>query len=151
MTSLLFLHLIGFVLWIGGGSASMVIGLGTKGEPRASQALVTRVQWAVMRLVVMPGALLTVFSGLMLTFRLMHSGRMGSPWMVTMQALGIFGALLTLFVSVPAAARVAHLDPMGEHAAYFDRMRARLRLTGAVGGMMGLIALLAGALYHYGG
>lgn len=151
MASLLFLHLLGMTLWLGGGFASMVIGIASKAEARTALATVSRLQWSVLRLLVLPGSLLTVFSGLMLTFRLMHSGRMGSPWMVAMQALGIVGAMLALFVSVPTAARVAHLDPMGEHAAYFDRMRLRLRVVGAVSGTMGFIALLAGALYRHGG
>lgn len=151
MAGLLFLHLLGVTLWLGGGLSSMVVGLASRAESRASLATVARLQWAVLRWLVMPGSLLTVFSGLMLTFRLMNNGRMGSPWMVLMQVLGIVGAMLALFVSVPTAARISRIDPAGEHAGYFDRMRVRLRLVGAVSGTMGFVALLAGAWYRYGG
>lgn len=151
MAPLLFLHLLGVTLWLGGGFASMVVGLASKSEHRAALGTVARLQWAILRTLVLPGSLLTVFSGLMLTFRLMHGGRMGSPWMVAMQVLGIGGAMLALFVSVPTAARVTRIDPAGEHGAWFDRMRLRLRIVGAISGTMGFLALLAGAWYRYGG
>lgn len=151
MRGLLFLHFLGVTLWLGGGFASMALGIASKAESRAALATVARLQWSVLRTLVLPGSLLTVFSGLMLTFRLMNSGRMGSPWMVTMQILGLAGAMLALFVLVPTAARITRVDPAGEHAAWFDRMRLRLRVVGAVSGVMGFIALLAGAWYRYGG
>ena len=68
---------------------------------------------------------------------------MGNPWMATMQGLGILAALLTLSISVPAAARLARLDPMGQHAAFVDRLRKRQRLVGLITLAMGLLALLA--------
>jgi hypothetical protein len=151
MGAWLFLHLLGMTLWLGGGFASMAIALGSRAEHRAALGLVSRVQWAVSRLLILPGSLLTVFSGLILTFRLMHGSTMGNPWMVLMQVVGIVGAMLALFVSVPTAARIARVDPEGEHAAYFDRMRARLRLAGSVSGSLGLLAMLAAAMYRYGG
>jgi uncharacterized membrane protein len=146
----LFLHLLGVTMWLGGGFASMLIGLASRSEERSALGTVARVQWRVSRLLVLPGALLTVFTGLLLTFRLMHSSAMGNPWMVLMQVIGIVGALLALFVSVPTAARVARIDPLGQHAAYFDRLRTRLKIVGSISGTMGLIAMLAAAVYRYG-
>ena len=151
MAALLFLHFLGMILWLGGGFASMAIGIASRTESRPALATVAKMQWSVLRMLVLPGSLLTVFSGLMLTFRLMHGGTMGNPWMVLMQVLGIVGAMLALFVSVPTAARVARVDPTGEHAGYFDRMRRRLKLVGSISGTMGLLALLSGAFYRYGG
>lgn len=151
MALLLFLHLLGMTAWLGGSFASMVIGIAGRAEQRSSLGTVARSQWAVSRLLILPGSLLTVLSGLFLTFRLMRSNVMGNPWMVTMQGLGLLGALLVLTIAVPAAARLARLDPEGQYAAYFDRLRLRLRLVGSIAGTMGLIAMLAAALYRYGG
>lgn len=151
MSLWLFLHLLGVALWMGGGFSAMAVAIASKAEARSALGTVTRLQWAIARFLVFPGSLLTVVSGLFLTMKLMNTGAMGNGFMVTMQAVGMVGALLALTVLVPTAAKLARLDPMGEHAAFFDRLRARQKLAGSVGGVLGLVALLAGALYRYGG
>lgn len=150
MTLLLFVHLLAFTAWVGGGFASMTVAIAGRSEGPAGQGIVARLQWALARWLILPGALFTVLSGLLLTFRLMHGSAMGSSWMVLMQVTGLLGALIALFVTVPAAARLARLDATGPHAGYADRLRGRLRLAGSVSGTLGLIAMLAGALYRYG-
>lgn len=147
MTLLLALHLFGFVAWLGGGLASMVIGIAGRSGDAAALGVTARLQWAVTRLMVLPGALLTVFSGLMLTFRLMHGSAMGNPWMASMQGAGLVGALVALFVAVPAAARLARLDPVGAEAA---RVRVTSRVAASISGALGLFALLAAVLYRTG-
>lgn len=147
----LFLHILGFGLWLGGGVALLLNGLAAEKEGRPALGLVMRLQSGIARFAVAPGALLTTLSGLMLTFGNIHSPTMGNPWMATMQGLGILAALLTLAISVPAAARLARLDPMGQHAAFFDRLRKRQRLVGLLSLTMGIGALLGGAMYRYGG
>ena len=77
-----FLHIVGFTLWIGGGLASMVAGIVVQAA-RTGRGLgaVVRAQAAVQRLLVAPGALLAVLSGLMLTFARdgrLRAGRSGS-------------------------------------------------------------------------
>ena len=65
MTGLwLFLHFLGFVMWIGGGFASMHAGLSAKGEPRPGLGAITRAQARIQKTVIAPGALLVVLSGL---------------------------------------------------------------------------------------
>jgi len=141
----LFLHLLGFVLWMGGGIASMFAGIAAKSEDRAGLGAVARAQSAVQRIVIGPGALLTVLSGLMLTFA---RGGMagGSVWLMVMQGAGLVGALLTLFVAVPTASRLARLDPTGSEAAYFDELRNRQKVVGMVWGVLALLALVAGVM-----
>ena len=141
----LFLHLLGFVLWMGGGIASMFAGIAAKSEDRAGLGAVARAQSAVQRIVIGPGALLTVLSGLMLTFAL---GGMagGSVWLMVMQGAGLVGALLTLFVAVPTASRLARLDPTGPEAAYCDELRDRQKVVGMVWGVLALLALVAGVM-----
>lgn len=151
MSAWLFLHLLGVVLWLGGGSASMVLAISSKSLDRGTLGTVVRLQWAIVRALLFPGALLTVITGLFLTVRLMQGSSMGNGWLVTMQGVGLLGALMVLAVLVPTAARLARLDPMGAHAAYFDRLRTRQRIVGSISGLLGLVALLAGAAYRYGG
>ena len=64
--------------------------------------------------------------------------------------VGIVGALLVLFIAVPTAAKLGRLDPEGEAAAHFDELRRRQRVVGSLAGMLGLVALVAGAMMRYG-
>ncbi len=144
----LFLHLLGFTMWLGGGIGAMFAGIAAKNETRQALAGVVRGQAAVQRLIIGPGALITVLSGLMLTLSV--SSRFGEtegvgPWLLVMQLAGLAAGLLTLFVTVPTSARLARLDPE-THAAAFDQLRKRVRLVATISGSLGLIALLAGAL-----
>ena len=150
MSLWLFLHLLGVALWMGGGFSAMAVAVASRKETRPALATVVRLQWAISRNLIFPGSLLTVVSGLFLTIKLMHGPAMGNGWLVTMQGLGIVGALLALTVLVPTAAKLTRLDPMGDHAAFFDRLRARQRMFGAVAGVLGLVALLSAAIYRYG-
>ena len=145
----LFLHLLGFTMWLGGGLAAMVAGIAAKREERGGLGAVVRSQAAVQKAIVAPGALLTVLSGLILTFSV--TARMGelvgfSLPLVVMQGAGIVGALIVLLVGLPTAAKLARLDPSGQGAAYFDELRQRQRVTSSIAGGLGLIALVAGAL-----
>lgn len=145
----LFLHLLGFTLWIGGAFAAMVAGIAGKREDRGGLGAITRSQAVVQRLLIAPGALLTTLSGLILTFRV--TGRTGelagfSFWLVLMQGTGILGALVALLISLPTASKLARLDPAGPNAAYFDELRARQRITSSIAGGLALAALVAGAM-----
>lgn len=147
-----FAHLLGFTLWLGGAFASMAAGIAGKREERAQQAAVARLQAALHRLLIGPGALLTVLTGLMLTLRVYGAlNNSGSPsgWLAVMQVAGLIGALLVLFVAVPTAGRLGRLDPTGAQGPLFDELRARQAIIGSVGGTLGLIALLAGALVRH--
>jgi hypothetical protein len=146
----LFLHLGGMGLWLGGGVAVLVTGLAAAREDRAVLGTVLRLQWQIARFAIFPGAALTTASGLMLTFRNIHTPTMGSPWMVSMQGAGLLAALLALSITVPSSARLARLDPNGPHANYVDRLRRRQRMVGLVILAFGLIALIGGAKYRYG-
>jgi hypothetical protein len=144
-----FLHIIGFTLWIGGAFASMVAGIVSKGEERALLGAVVRAQSAVQRMLVAPGALISVLSGLMLTFAKtsLRGGEAGfSVWLVLMQGAGLIGALIVLLVGLPTASKLARIDPLGPHAAYFDELRQRQRVTSSIAGVFALAALVGGAM-----
>lgn len=144
----LFLHLLGFTMWLGGGLAAMVAGIAAKREDRAGLGAVARAQAAVYKTIIGPGALLVVFSGLILTFS--ASARMGelagfNVWLVVMQGAGLVGALIVLLIGLPTAAKLARVDPEGQGAAFFDELRQRQRIVGSVAGTLALVALVAGA------
>jgi hypothetical protein len=145
----LFLHLLGFTLWLGGGFGAMVVGIAGKREDRAGLGVIARSQAAIQKMVIAPGALLAVLSGLILTFSV--TGRTGElvgfnlP-LVVMQGAGVLGALLTLLIALPTAAKLGRLDPSGPGAAYFDELRQRQKLVTSISGTLALAALVAGAL-----
>lgn len=143
----LFLHLLGFTLWLGGALASMIIGIAAKREDRSGLGAVVRSQSTLTKVAIAPGAVVTVLSGLILTFQLSGGDLAGfSFWLVTMQSAGVIAALITLLIALPTATRLGRLDPTGEAARYFDELRARQRIVASIAGMFGLVALLAGAM-----
>ena len=144
----LFVHLLGFTMWLGGGLASMVAGMAAKREDRAGLGAIARAQAAIHKGIIAPGAILVVLSGLILTFSV--SGRTGelvgfSVWLVVMQGAGLVGALMVLLIGLPTAAKLARLDPMGQGAAFFDELRQRQKIVASVSGVLALVALVAGA------
>ena len=144
----LFLHLLGFTMWLGGGLAVMVVGIAAKREDRAGLGAIARAQAAAHKAIIAPGAILVVLSGLILTFSV--SGRTGelvgfSVWLVVMQGAGLVGALMVLLIGLPTAAKLARLDPLGPGAAFFDELRQRQKIVASVSGVLALVALVAGA------
>src|SRR5438445_13286990 len=76
----LFIHVIGFTLWLGGGIATMVAGVSAKsfepGPRLAGYKLIGNIQ----RLLVGPGAIAVVLSGIVLSTSYMPScARAGGP------------------------------------------------------------------------
>jgi hypothetical protein len=143
----LFLHLLGFTLWLGGAVAAMIMGIAAKREDRHGLGAVVRAQASLMKMAIAPGAILALLSGLILTFQLTGGDLPGfSIWLVIMQGAGIVAALLTLLISLPTAAKLSRLDPFGETAGYFDELRQRQRIVGSLSGTFGLVALFAGAM-----
>jgi hypothetical protein len=143
----LFLHLLGFTLWLGGAIAAMIMGIAAKREDRHGLGAVVRAQASLMKVAIAPGAILAVLSGLMLTFQLSGADLPGfSVWLVIMQGAGVVAALLTLLISLPTATKLSRLDPLGEAAGYFDELRQRQRIVASISGTFGLVALFAGAM-----
>ena len=143
----LFLHLLGFTLWLGGGIAAMIMGIAAKREDRHGVGAVVRSQASLMSRAIAPGALLAVLSGLIMTFQLGGGDLPGfSIWLVIMQGAGLLAALLTLLISLPTATKLSRLDPQGDAAGYFDELRQRQRIVGSISGTFGLVALFAGAM-----
>ena len=133
-------------MWLGGAIASMVVGVAARQEERGGLGAVVRAQTKLTKVSIAPGALLTVLSGIILTFQLGSELAGISVWLLVMQIAGLIAALITLFIALPTAARLGRLDPTGEAARYFDELRARQRIVASIAGTFGLVALLAGAM-----
>ena len=144
----MFLHLAGFTLWLGGAAAAMAVGIAMRKEAGEGLGAAARMQGAIYRSLVGPGALLTVFSGLILTLQLYGTmfSTGGLPHaLMMMQAAGLLGALVTLLVTVPTAAKVLRVDPVDD-APVFNALRGRVRRSGMAGSLLALLALVGGAL-----
>ena len=146
---LLFLHIFGYVLWIGGGFAAMSADRLIQQLPRSELGDAVQVQGRLMRGLILPGAVMVVLSGLILTLRLYGSATAASGFpveLMVMQVTGLVGGAITLMVSFPAVTRLSRLDPTGPHAPLFDALRRRARIAGMVWGALGVMALVSGVL-----
>ncbi len=147
----LFLHLLGFTLWIGGALAVMVAGIAGKREDRGTLGAIVRAQSLVYRTLVGPGALITVLAGVLLTFRNTGTRFPGADlWLILMQGCGAVAGLLTLFISLPTAAKLGRLDPTGKEGPWFDELRQRQKLVSTIAGVLALTALFAGMMLMHG-
>jgi hypothetical protein len=147
----LLLHLLGFSRWIGGALAVMVAGVAGRRESRTALGAIVRAQSLVYRVIIAPGALVTVLAGILLTFRNSGVRFPGADlWLIIMQGGGILAGLLTLFISLPTASKLGRLDPEGKTGPYFDELRARQKLVGTIAGVLALVALVAGMMVAHG-
>jgi len=69
-------------------------------------------------------------------------GGLPRPLMV-MQLTGMVGGVIALVAVLPTAMRVSRIDPAGEYAAAFDRLRSNLGRWAAVSAVLGMIAVVA--------
>ena len=107
-----FVHLFGMSLWIGGMVATMVLRANTKSAMGAERNAALRWTGRVYSLVVGPGALLTVVSGLVLTMSLAQRGAshlMAQPYIWVMEVAGLVAGVLVLFLALPTAATMARM------------------------------------------
>jgi hypothetical protein len=142
-------HFLGFVLWLGGGLGSMQIGRMLQGAGREESLLLLRLLGRMHRALLLPGVVLTILTGLLLTLQL-YGGPISAagypvPLMV-MQGAGLIGGAIVIGVTFPAVTRLMRLDPAGPHAAAFASLRTRAALSGMIAGLLGMTALIAAAL-----
>jgi hypothetical protein len=152
MNVLLFIHFLGSALWIGGAIAAMVVALNARTEDGIVRAGAFRLLAPVHTLVVGPGALLAVASGILLTMQLMTSGSaelMAAPRIWVMQATGLIGGLMVLFVGLPTAVKMgglAMVDETGSLPRSFERYRKRQAAVSSVAGVLAIVSLFAGVV-----
>jgi hypothetical protein len=145
---LLFGHLLGFVLWLGADFAAMPIGAMLKSAGREETNLLLGLLARLYRAVLLPGVVLTLITGLLLTLRL-YSGPVSAAGypvaLMIMQGAGLVGGAIAIGVTFPATTRLARLDPHGPHAAVFAGLRNRASVSAMIAGTLGMVALVAAA------
>ncbi len=145
----LFLHVMGFVAWLGGGLAVMLSGITAKYFPPDQRLAVYRVMSVVSRNLIGPGAVLVVVSGFVLSVPYFKSATVPT-WLMAMQGLGLLGAIVAIWVVMPTAARLGRLelDPRGELPESFSGLRRRQAVFATVAGVFALMALISGTLFR---
>ena len=146
---MLFLHILGFILWMGGAWAIMISSIAARKEDRSILGPLVRIQAAIAGAIVGPGAGVTVVTGLILTFQLFGSDVPApSVWIMAMQGAGLLAGIITLAFMIPTAGRLRRMDPV-TNAAAFDALRGRQRVVGSVSGLLGLIALFGAVMARF--
>ena len=147
---MLLLHVLGFVLWMGGAFAIMVSSMAGRKEERSALGSLVRAQAAIAGAMVGPGAGVTVATGLILTFKMYGTAQPApSGWIMIMQGAGLVAGIITLAFTIPATGRLRRMDPVGPQAATFDALRARQRVVASISGLLALIALLGGVMARF--
>src|SRR5436309_2345683 len=104
----LLVHVLGFTLWLGGGIATMVAGISAKSFAPTERLRSYKLIGAIQRLLVGPGAIAVVLSGVFLSMPYMRSGDMPG-WLNLMMGAGVLGALAAVGISVPTSAPASGL------------------------------------------
>jgi hypothetical protein len=145
----LFVHVMGFVAWIGGGLAVMLSGITAKHFPPDQRLAVYRIMSVVSRNLIGPGAVLVVLSGFVLSVPYFKNAMVPS-WLMAMQSLGLLGAIVAIGIVTPTAARLGRLelDPRGELPERFAGLRRRQAIFATIAGLFALLALAAGTLFR---
>jgi len=142
----LFLHVMGFAAWMGGGLAMMLAGITAKNFSPEERLAVYRATSVVARNLVGTGALLVLVSGFVLSVPYFQAAMPG--WLMAMQGLGLVGALIAIGIVAPTAARMGRLqlDPRGEMPEAFAGLRKRQAIFATIAGIFALLALLSGTV-----
>src|ERR1041385_6542259 len=138
----LLVHVLGFTLWLGGGIATMVAGVTAKRMGTVERLSAYKLIGAIQRILVGPGAIAVVLSGVILGQPYMRSGMTG--WLSVMMIAGILGAIGAGAVSVAPAPELPRREPQGgQLQEAFHRLRKRQIIAATVAGGLGLIAMFA--------
>ena len=149
MGFVLFTHLLGSALWIGGALAAMTLTIAGREEDPAVRVGMYRLVAKVHTMVIGVGAMLVVGTGLLLTMRLSQGGAgelMQQPRLWVMQGSGLLGGVLVLLVGLPTAVKLggmAVVDDAGQVPPAFDMFRRRQAIVSSVAGVLALTALAA--------
>ena len=143
----LLVHVLGFTLWLGGGIATMVAGVTAKRLGTAERLSAYKLIGAIQRILVGPGAIAVVLSGVILAQPYMKQGDVPA-WLGLMMGSGTLGAIGAVAISVPTAAKLARLEPdaVGQLPPAFQVLRKRQIVAATIAGTFGLIAMFAATL-----
>jgi uncharacterized membrane protein len=148
MSLVIFAHVFGIAMWIGGAIAGMVIASAAAGESPEARAAAFRILTRVHTTVIGVGALIVVGSGVLLVMVRNNdlAEMMRDPSLWVMICAGLVAGLIVMFVGLPTAARMGALavtSSKGELPPAFESYRRRLGTVSAISGSLAVLALLA--------
>ena len=150
---LVFLHLLGMVLWLGGmfvGSIWTSRARKTGNESLLAFAYTTAHR--LYRVIVGGGVALSIASGVILVFVTDRAWFQPFPehWLFQMQVVGLIAALVTVFYIMPNATALAKLANQsaadGERTSAFAAKAKRQAIAGSLLGLLLVYLVLLGAL-----
>ncbi len=140
---LLYVHLLGVVVWIGGGALFAVWGGRARrsGQPTLVIFVAETVAWLV-DWVVVPAALVTLVSGVLLAVAA-DLAKKPPPWLVVKVGVVAVGVVLVFAVQRPTARALVHaLHATGKKAgAQVPGLARRQARMGMIGGVLALIII----------
>ena len=140
---LLYLHLLGVVVWIGGGALFAIWGGRARrsGQPPLVVFVAETIAW-LLDWVIVPAMLVTVVAGVLLTAA--ADLAMKPPmWLMAKVALVAIGVVLLFAVQRPTAKALVHaLHATGKKAgAQVPGLARRQMLMGMIGGVLAMIII----------
>jgi hypothetical protein len=140
-------------LWVGGWLAAVLVTSSARDEPPQVRVRVAALVARVQTVLVGPGALLTVGSGILWTMALTGGGgiesRVAPIGTSIMTGTGILGGILVAVLAIPAALKlkaVAVTSDDGRVLPVFDQFEKRLNVVSAIAGVCALVSLFAAVL-----
>lgn len=150
---LLFVHLLGIVLWLGGTlTMAGVTARAVRSGDRRLIAFAYRAAARTNRSLGLSGILLTVAGGVALMIQRGYAWFQPFPnhWLFQMQLLGILAAVVGVFYLLPIGSRLAEAAEAsaaaGEDSTAFLRFRRRNAIVSSLVGLVLLVVLALGAL-----
>lgn len=134
---------------MGGGLAASIVGIAMRTGPRDELPALVGIQSRLHSKLILPGCVMAVLSGLLLTLRLYSSATSVNGYpvpLMVMQGTGLLAAVIVLVVIFPTVNRLSRLDPAGEHAPLFEALSKKTALAGMLTGMLAMAALISGVL-----
>ena len=146
----LFIHIIGFTAWLGGGLAVMLSGITVKYSPPEQRLAVYRAVGAIGRNLIVGAARIRARRLTVLVYplhfralQIVSSVRVGREH-------GLVGAIVAIGIVTPTAARLGRLelDPRGDLPESFGGLRRRQAIFATIAGVFALLALVSGTLFR---
>jgi hypothetical protein len=140
-------------MWIGGWFVVLVLAAAERGESSQVRATLFGLVARAHTVVMVPGALLTLGSGIVWSMAIVGAGdvqaRVAPLGVGVMTAAGFVGGLLIAFVALPSAVQlkaVAFPTADGKMLPVFERQRKRLIAASTVAGVLAVVSLFASVL-----
>ena len=148
-----FLHYLGVSLWIGGWLSVALMTSGARGNSAQTRATIASLAAKVQIMLIGPGALVTLGSGILWSMAIVVGGgvesRVAPTGLWIMTGAGIVGSILVALFVIPIARKVRAVAVSGEEGRLlpvFDKLDKRLGLVSAVAGILALVSLGAAVL-----